>query len=229
VLANFASTARAAMLGIHLFDTPVAAVTGRVGESDILRGEAGAQILHGEAVQTPTQAFAQGVDTRPAAACAATSWTAAQGDDIALGGVANDVLLGGAGHDLLIGGAGDDALSGDQYLDSEPEASAGAWAWRPSFLRSPDVAVAAGRDECARRRRPVRRRRPRPARPAWAATTTWTAAATTTSSGPAPATTSPSAAAGSDVIGGADGNDALHGDGHGPARRGRRQRARAAT
>jgi Ca2+-binding RTX toxin-like protein len=139
VLANFASLP-GGELGIHLFNAPAAAVTGRVGESDILRGEAGAQILHGEAVQTPTQAATQG-SIQTGTGLRGDILDGGAGDDIALGGVANDLLLGGAGHDLLIGGAGDDAMSGDQYLDSEPGTS---WSLgvAPSFLRSPDVAVA---------------------------------------------------------------------------------------
>jgi Ca2+-binding RTX toxin-like protein len=211
VLANFNNTPGGA-LGIHLFDTP-AAVVGRVGESDILRGAAGAQILHGEAVQTPAQAFALGA-AQDGTGARGDILDGGEGDDIALGGAANDLLLGGAGHDLLIGGAGDDALSGDQYLDSEP-GSQWTLGVAPDFLRSPDVAVAAvatnvqgadalfggaGRDLLAGMGGDDYLDGGSGNDILWAGIGNDIAIG----------------GAGSDVIGGADGNDALHGDDTGP-------------
>jgi Ca2+-binding RTX toxin-like protein len=211
VLANFNNTPGGA-LGIHLFDTP-AAVVGRVGESDILRGAAGAQILHGEAVQTPAQAFALGA-AQDGTGARGDILDGGEGDDIALGGAANDLLLGGAGHDLLIGGAGDDALSGDQYLDSEP-GSQWTLGVAPDFLRSPDVAVAAvatnvqgadalfggaGRDLLAGMGGDDYLDGGSGNDILWAGTGNDIAIG----------------GAGSDVIGGADGNDVLHGDDSGP-------------
>jgi Ca2+-binding RTX toxin-like protein len=211
VLANFNNTPGGA-LGIHLFDTP-AAVVGRVGESDILRGAAGAQILHGEAVQTPAQAFALGA-AQDGTGARGDILDGGEGDDIALGGAANDLLLGGAGHDLLIGGAGDDALSGDQYLDSEP-GSQWTLGVAPDFLRSPDVAVAAvatnvqgadalfggaGRDLLAGMGGDDYLDGGSGNDILWAGIGNDIAIG----------------GVGSDVIGGADGNDALHGDDSGP-------------